>query len=110
MKTKIFGLIAAVMFISFACGAGNIKTEEIKVKGNCGMCESRIEKATTSIDGVSSAEWDSEKQVLIVSFDESKTSSDAIQKAIASVGHDTELYKAESKTYDALPGCCKYKR
>jgi len=110
MKTKILSLIAFVMLFSIACIAGNVKTEKIKVKGNCGMCETRIEKAATSVNGVSSAEWDSAKQLLVVKYDESKTSSDAIQKAVAAVGHDTELYKAEDKVYNKLPGCCKYHR
>ena len=35
---------------------------------------------------------------------------DALEKKLASVGHDTEKYKAENKVYDGLPGCCKYDR
>jgi len=48
--------------------------------------------------------------MLTVSFDPSKTSVDALEKKLASVGHDTEKYKAENKVYDGLPGCCKYDR
>jgi hypothetical protein len=44
-----------------------------------------------------------------VEFDGMKTSSDAIQKAIAKVGHDTEKLKADDKIYSAMPGCCKYR-
>ncbi|MFA6854485.1 MAG: copper chaperone, partial [Bacteroidales bacterium] len=29
--------------------------------------------------------------------------------ALAAVGHDTDKYKADQATYDALPSCCKYR-
>ena len=81
----------------------------INVGGSCGMCKDRIEKTANEIDGVSSAHWDLEKQELHVNFDGSKTSVDAISKAMAKVGHDTDKYKADLDVYDALPGCCKYR-
>jgi len=85
-------------------------TQMIKVSGNCEMCKERIETTAKSIDGVSSAEWSSEKQMLHVQFDGSKTSSDAIQKSIAAVGHDTEKFKAPDEVYSKLPECCLYER
>lgn len=86
------------------------KTEKIEVKGKCGMCETRIEKAANSVEGVSKADWDQESMMATVVFDESKTSLDDIQKAIAEVGHDTGKHKASDEIYDKLPGCCKYDR
>jgi Cu(I)/Ag(I) efflux system membrane fusion protein len=74
------------------------------------MCKTRIEKAAKSVKGVSSAQWDSKTKALHLNYDKSKTSLDAIGKAIAKVGHDTDKYKAEDKVYDALPGCCKYRK
>jgi len=35
---------------------------------------------------------------------------DAISKAIAKAGHDTDTYKADQAVYDQLPGCCKYRQ
>ena len=81
----------------------------ITVGGSCGMCKDRIEKTAKAIDGVSSAHWVLESQELHLDFDNSKTSIDAISKAIAKVGHDTDKYKADLDVYDALPGCCKYR-
>lgn len=86
-----------------------IKSETIKVLGNCETCQERIEKAA-KIEGVSKASWNVKTQLLTVVYDSSKVSSDGIQKKIAAVGHDTEKYKAEDKIYNSLPGCCKYKR
>ncbi len=34
----------------------------------------------------------------------------AFSKKLASVGHDTEKYKADDKAYNALDECCKYER
>lgn len=80
------------------------------VRGNCGMCKNTIEKAVNSIDGVSSANWDKDKKQINVSFDGSKTNLDAIHKAIANVGYDTDKATGNQGAYDNLPGCCKYDR
>ena len=74
------------------------------------MCETRIEKAAKSVDGILSADWDKETKMIEVTYDESKTSIDKVHKAIAEVGHDTEISKADDKVYNALPGCCHYDR
>ena len=83
---------------------------QIKVSGNCEQCKNRIEIAAKSVSGVVSADWNSETKILRVQFDEAKTNSDAIQKAIALVGHDTEKHKAPDAVYKALPECCLYRK
>lgn len=110
MKTKAIKMILVLMIISISSVfAQGVKTEKITVNGKCGMCETRIEKAALSVDGISKAEWDIKTQVLVITYDETKTSSEKIQKKIALVGHDTEMFKADNKIYNALPGCCKYR-
>lgn len=109
MKTKVLSIV-----IMFLLGTSMLfaqaKTEKFEVKGNCGMCETRIEKAAKSVDGVTSADWNQETKILEVSFDKSKTSVQKVQMAIAKVGHDTPMHKAKDEVYNALPGCCKYDR
>lgn len=83
-------------------------TKKFEVKGNCGMCEKRIETAAKSVDGVTIADWDKDTKMMEVTFDASKTSEDAVQLAIANVGHDTPMHKADSKVYNDLPKCCQY--
>lgn len=83
--------------------------DSFKVSGNCEMCKDRIETAAKSVAGVTSAEWSAETQLLQVNFDESKANLDAIRKAIAQSGHDTEKYKAPDEVYKALPECCYYR-
>lgn len=80
------------------------------VQGSCDMCKVRIEKTALATKGVSAASWDSEDKQLHVSLDASQTSIDAISKALALVGHDTDVDKADLATYNALPGCCKYRK
>jgi len=82
----------------------------IKVSGECDMCKDRIETAAKTVSGVKSAEWTAEKQMLNVEFDPNKTNSDAIQKAIAKAGHDTEKFKAPDEVYKQLPECCLYRK
>lgn len=111
MKTKIFNLTIGLLLISkFGVFGQEVKTETFKVFGNCGMCETRIEKAAKSVDGVSKADWNEETKILEVSFNESKVKLDDIHNAIAKVGHDTEKVKANIDVYNALPGCCQYER
>lgn len=117
MKTiKLFLAIMVLMAVGANASAqtgtkvsSQQKTESFKVWGNCGMCKDRIEKTVKS-EGATSATWDSKTKLLAVTFDPSKTSVDAFGKKLASVGHDTEKYKADDKVYNALPGCCKYER
>ncbi len=85
------------------------KTVTFKVWGNCESCKTRIE-TTVKSEGATSATWDQKTEMLTVSFDPQKTSVEALQKKLASVGHDTEKFKADDKVYNALPSCCKYER
>lgn len=84
------------------------KTEMIKVAGNCETCKARIEKAA-KVDGVVKADWNTKTKMLTMVYNPTKVNSDKVQKMIAAVGHDTPMYKADSKVYNALPGCCKYR-
>lgn len=79
------------------------------VKGSCDMCKERIEKAAKGVNGVLSAHWDKDTQMIHLQYDPKKTSQQAISKAIAKVGHDTDMDKADKAVYDKLPACCHYR-
>ncbi len=83
---------------------------KFNVSGNCGMCQSRIEKAAQSVNGVAHAVWDRATNMITVHFDGIKTNKEAISQVIANSGHDTGLKKSSVEAYEALPGCCKYTR
>ena len=78
--------------------------------GNCEMCKDRIETAAKSVKGVTRADWSIDTKQLHVEYDKSQTSLDAVHRAIAKVGHDTDKMKADDKTYNSLPSCCHYRK
>jgi len=117
MKTLKLFLVAIIAFTvsatTFAQKNDNSKmsapkTETIKVSGNCESCKERIEKAA-KIEGVKKADWNQKTKLLTLVYDPSKVKSIDVQKKIADVGHDTPLFRAEAKNYNALPSCCKYR-
>ena len=81
----------------------------INVSGNCEMCKERIEKAALNVKGVTSASWDIKNKELHINYKDSESTVDAISKAIAKAGHDTDKYKADNTVYNSLPECCKYR-
>jgi len=86
------------------------ETTIFKVGGECGMCKQRIESNVRAIKGVKSASWNKETKVLTVTYNPMKIDIMDVHKKIASVGHDTELVKADDAVYDKLPNCCHYDR
>lgn len=115
MKKVNLILINIVLLISLSSfiipennSAKKWQEEKIFVNGVCDMCKDRIEDAAL-IKGVRHAEWDKHKKELFVVYRPDKTSIDKIEKAIAEVGHDTKNHKADLKTYNSLPSCCKYR-
>ena len=88
-----------------------LKTETIKISGTCSMDKRRIETAAYAVDGVKSADWNEYTQVLTLTYSVfKKDAADNVQKKIASVGNDTEKYRADDAVYQKLPDCCHYQR
>lgn len=111
MKTKVLSLSFFILFVGLiSLSAQTTKTDKFKVYGNCDMCKERIEKAASSVRGVSKANWDDKTKLLALTYDPAKTSTQKVQVAIAKVGHDTEGAKATDNAYKALPECCRYER
>ncbi len=107
---NVLSLSAAILSIS-ACNAQfkNNKTESFKVYGNCGMCESTIEKAG-SLKKVANVDWNQETGVATLNYDSTKTNGEEILKRIALAGYDNEKFRAPDEVYNNLHGCCQYER
>lgn len=103
---RIIALAAVCLLVSPEMQAQNT-TSNIKVSGNCGMCQKKIEAAALSA-GARKAHWDEATKVLTVKYKAAQSSDDAIQKAVAAVGYDTEKYTADMETYHKLHSCCQY--
>uniref|UniRef100_UPI00404A03CC heavy-metal-associated domain-containing protein n=1 Tax=Flavobacterium sp. TaxID=239 RepID=UPI00404A03CC len=82
----------------------------VGVNGNCEMCKKRIEKAAFLVKGVKSADWHTDHKDIHLIIDENKCTIEEVQQAIAAVGHDTDLVKADDEVYANLHGCCQYER
>jgi copper chaperone CopZ len=110
MKSIIL-MSAVVLFTTTSCQSqiNNAKTETVKVFGNCGMCETTIEKAANK-SKVSKADWNEETQMATITYDSKKTNVDAVLKNIALAGYDNQSFLAPDAAYNKLPGCCKYDR
>ncbi len=79
------------------------------VAGNCGMCKQRIEKAS-KLPGVKQADWQSSTKKITLTYDYKKVKAIQIHQAIAAVGHDTPLARANDEVYANLHECCVYER
>jgi len=112
MKRIVLLVLACLFSLTMVAQEKKSKNKKvvIKVAGNCGMCEKRIEKAAYSVKGVKSAIWNADHQDIHLIIDESKCSVLDVQKAIAKVGHDTGSIKADNAVYEKLHGCCNYER
>ena len=105
-------LMAMCVSLSFtACNAQikNAKTTTVKIYGNCGMCESTIEKAG-NIKKVAEVDWNKDTKLASITFDSTKTNQDEILKRIALAGYDSDKFLAPDDVYAKLPECCLYER
>lgn len=122
MKTFKILIVAVIAFATFQSTNAQsnkieraqnfgLKTATLKVKGICNMDKRRIETAAYSVAGVTSALWDEYSQILTIKYSVfNKDAADKVQKKIASVGNDTQNYRANDAVYNKLPDCCQYQR
>ncbi len=110
MLFKYSLVLLTIISLSFT-NAGNKKERAtFTVYGECGMCETRIEKAINKLDGVAWADWELETLELTVKYDPEIISLDQIKQKAAQAGHDTDEVRATKKAYESLHACCKYER
>ena len=78
------------------------KTVEIDVKGVCGMCKARIEKAALKTKGVKYAQWNPETQKLSAIINSNKTNFRTIAINISAVGHEASEFPVDNDIYLSL--------
>lgn len=89
--------------------SSNLKTDHIRILGNCEMCKSRIEKSGSK-KGIAKVQWDNKSKMAILTYDSTKQTNDEILKRIALAGYDNEKFLAPDEAYSKLPECCRYER
>ena len=87
----------------------NVKTESVKIFGNCQMCKVTIEKAG-NVKKVANVAWDKNTKMATLTYDSLKTNQDEILKRIALAGYDSEYFLAPDDAYAKLDDCCRYAR
>ena len=109
MRTIQISILSSLFMAASLFASAQTKSEKLKVAGECGMCKTKIEKAAKSA-GASYAVWNEDTKELSVKYNSNSSNAAKIQQAIASVGYDTEKFKATDETYNKLHSCCKYER
>lgn len=111
MKPLFSLILAPTLLLSISCMGQikNAKTETVNIYGNCGGCKKNIETAAYK-KKVSSVVWDEGTKLAKITYDSTKTTSDAILKNIALAGYDNINYLAPDAAYNKLNGCCQYER
>ena len=112
MKSIFRILVAINLLLSITISNAQIrnpKTEQVKISGNCGMCEKTIEKAG-NLKNSAKVDWDKNSQIASLTYDSKKTNQDEILKRIALSGYDSEKFLAPDDIYSKLHACCQYDR
>lgn len=108
---KIYISVLMLSFLAMAWKAPNKNVkEQFWVNGVCEMCQKRIQTAALEVKGVKFANWNIETKILNVVYNPEKCSLDDIKQKVASVGHETQDFKATDEAYNNLHHCCKYER
>src|SRR5579859_1482748 len=93
---EIMKLLRTWLLLALALGSSlafaGARTVTLSVPGmDCELCPITIKKAITKVPGVSSVEASYEKKQAIVTFDDTRTTVEALTKATANAGYPSTL-------------------
>lgn len=111
LKKTYLSFLFSLFFGITSCNAQikNAKTEEVKIYGNCGMCEKKIESAGNK-KNISKVDWNKDTKLATITFNTNKTNVDEILMRIAASGYDSDNFRAADEVYHNLHECCQYER
>lgn len=85
MKVLVAGLVLAMLSVTAAAAT---KTVTLSVPGmSCATCPITVKKALGKVDGVARTEVSLDKRTAVVTFDDSRTSLEALARATADAGY-----------------------
>jgi mercuric ion binding protein len=102
-------LFLAVLLVATLGVFAKTVTKQILVKGECGMCKEKIEKAL-DMPGVTFAEWNEETKMLTVRYNDKKVREDKIHQAMSNLGYATDKMEANTSSQNKLDKCCQPKK
>lgn len=90
---KLFASFALCAFLATPAWAAT-KTVTLSVPGmNCAACPITVKKALAKVDGVIQTKASLEKREATVTFDDTRTNSQALIQAITDAGYPSQLMK-----------------
>lgn len=100
----IFGFLLTAM-----SGFAQTDTDTLRIKTSavCGTCKKTIEHNLSFEKGVKSAKQDVSSGTLTVIYRSDKTNPEKIRLAVTKIGYDADSMKADPKSFNRLPECCK---
>lgn len=88
---KLATLLALAATLSAPAWAAT-QTVTLSVPGmTCAACPITVKKALTKVDGVQKADVSFDKREAVVTFDDAKTTADALTKATANAGYPSSV-------------------
>lgn len=92
-KTTLLATVAAMFVLASPMGAAS-KTVTLAVPGmTCAACPITVKAALTKVKGVTKVTVDLDKKEAVVSFDDAKTSVEALTKATGDAGYPSTVKK-----------------
>jgi periplasmic mercuric ion binding protein len=92
IKTLLGCSIVALLLVTSALASP--KTVTLNVSGmTCAACPITVKKALEKVPGVSSVDVQFEKKQVLVTFDDAKTTTDALVKATTNAGYPSQPEK-----------------
>jgi mercuric ion binding protein len=87
-------LLVAVLALISSVAMAEVKTVTLSVPTmNCELCPATVKKAISKVPGVSNIAASYEKKEAVVTYDDSKTSVEALTKATANAGYPSTVKK-----------------
>ena len=106
---KTIKMILILMLTGIGAYAQNLSdTVRIQTSAICDQCKDRIENDLSFEKGVKTVKLDLESKIVTVTYNPKKTDVQKIREAITKIGYDADTLKADSKSYNKLPQCCKH--
>lgn len=100
-------LFLAITFVGTIYAQESTGEVKIQTSAECGSCKTRLEGVLNYTKGVKFAELNLVDKSLTVGFNPKKISLDEIKKIISETGYDADEVKANPKSVEQLPACCK---
>lgn len=116
MKTKIITLFSVIFLLASVINSNadytiDIKTTTINISDNmiCHMSVRIIEKTLKKAKGVKTVEVDRNEKSVTITYDDSKTNLEKLEKVLTKAGFKANDKDADMMGFDSLPDCCQVK-